>query len=154
MTDKSEFGICWLTLWIISIGFNSALECLGEFAGPIIEGLGNILGMHVALLVGGPEPAKRGQINVSRYFVSSCMYSGLLTFAIACTMAATEKLCPRIGKRPTKKNTKWSRHCFRNIWRHATVSRYLILFCNDLYFSSSDGRSSRCEPPRAQPIGQ
>jgi hypothetical protein len=27
-----------------------------------------MLGMHVSLLVGGPEPRKNGQINVIRYF--------------------------------------------------------------------------------------
>ncbi|KAH7905687.1 hypothetical protein BJ138DRAFT_1105784 [Hygrophoropsis aurantiaca] len=43
---------------------------LGSFAGPILAGMHKILGMHVSLLVGGPEPRKDGQINVL------CMHEG------------------------------------------------------------------------------
>jgi hypothetical protein len=47
--------------------FTRAIDRLGGFLGPIIEGIGETLGMHVSVLVGGPEPRKNGQINVIRY---------------------------------------------------------------------------------------
>jgi hypothetical protein len=47
--------------------FARAIDRLAGFLGPIIEGIGNTLGMHVSVLVGGPEPRKNGQINVIRY---------------------------------------------------------------------------------------
>ncbi|KAH7903436.1 hypothetical protein BJ138DRAFT_1020632, partial [Hygrophoropsis aurantiaca] len=42
----------------------AALDRLGTFAGPLLSGIHDILGMHVTLLVGGPEPRKDGQISV------------------------------------------------------------------------------------------
>ncbi|KAH7902772.1 hypothetical protein BJ138DRAFT_1108251, partial [Hygrophoropsis aurantiaca] len=47
----------------------AALDRLGSFAGPLLAGMHEILGMHVTLLVGGPEPRKGGQINVLRQVI-------------------------------------------------------------------------------------
>jgi hypothetical protein len=43
-----------------------AINHLATFAGPIIEGIAKATGMHVALLIGGPEPRNGGQLNVIR----------------------------------------------------------------------------------------
>ncbi|KAH7917358.1 hypothetical protein BV22DRAFT_1026505, partial [Leucogyrophana mollusca] len=48
-----------------------ALDTLSSFAGPILAGMHEILGMHVTLLVGDPESRKDGQINVL------CMHEGV-----------------------------------------------------------------------------
>ncbi|KAG1907610.1 uncharacterized protein F5891DRAFT_938521 [Suillus fuscotomentosus] len=41
-----------------------ALDNLASFSGPILAGMSATLGMHVSLLVGGPEPRKQGKITV------------------------------------------------------------------------------------------
>ncbi|KAG2047696.1 hypothetical protein BDR06DRAFT_1013638 [Suillus hirtellus] len=41
-----------------------ALDNLASFAGPILAGMSATLGMHISLLVGGPEPRKQGKITV------------------------------------------------------------------------------------------
>ncbi|KAJ8695384.1 SERTA domain-containing protein 3 [Pleurotus ostreatus] len=41
-----------------------AIERLGDFFYPIMEGVSEITRCHVTVLVGGPEPAQGGQINV------------------------------------------------------------------------------------------
>ena len=46
---------------------SSAIDRLGGFVGPIIEGIGNATGMHVSIMIRGPEPQKGGQLNVIRY---------------------------------------------------------------------------------------
>ena len=52
---------------LIIYNLYSAIKRLGHFATPILEGISQILGMHATLIVGGPEPARDGQINVLRY---------------------------------------------------------------------------------------
>ncbi|KAG2145303.1 uncharacterized protein EDB93DRAFT_1104761 [Suillus bovinus] len=42
----------------------AALDNLATFAGPVLTGMAEILGMHVSLLVGGPEPRKQGKITI------------------------------------------------------------------------------------------
>ncbi|KAG1907622.1 uncharacterized protein F5891DRAFT_1180646 [Suillus fuscotomentosus] len=42
----------------------AALDNLATFAGLVLAGMAEILGMHVSLLVGGPEPRKQGKITV------------------------------------------------------------------------------------------
>ncbi|KAI6151211.1 hypothetical protein BKA82DRAFT_153352 [Pisolithus tinctorius] len=42
----------------------SAIDRLPSFAGPLLSGMHAILGMHVTLIVGGPEPRKDGNITV------------------------------------------------------------------------------------------
>ncbi|KAG1789260.1 uncharacterized protein HD556DRAFT_1447110 [Suillus plorans] len=46
------------------INRQAALDNLATFAGPVLAGMAEILGMHVSLLVGGPEPRKQGKITV------------------------------------------------------------------------------------------
>lgn len=43
------------------------LDRLGNTMGPVVVGLGEMLDMHVTLVVGGPEPKKNGQLNVITY---------------------------------------------------------------------------------------
>ncbi|KAG2101827.1 uncharacterized protein F5147DRAFT_655152 [Suillus discolor] len=45
-----------------------ALDNLATFAGPILSGMSETLGMHVSLFVGGPEPRKQGKITVVSIF--------------------------------------------------------------------------------------
>ncbi|KIK75813.1 hypothetical protein PAXRUDRAFT_36959 [Paxillus rubicundulus Ve08.2h10] len=42
----------------------ATIDRLAGFAGPILSGMAQALGMHVSLFVGGPEPHKGGQITV------------------------------------------------------------------------------------------
>ncbi|KAG1898336.1 uncharacterized protein F5891DRAFT_955634 [Suillus fuscotomentosus] len=42
----------------------AALNRLASFAGPLLSGISLALGMHVTLMVGGPEPRKQGKISV------------------------------------------------------------------------------------------
>ncbi|KAG1794443.1 uncharacterized protein HD556DRAFT_1443005 [Suillus plorans] len=42
----------------------AALDGLAPFAGPLLSGISSALGMHVTLMVGGPEPRKQGKISV------------------------------------------------------------------------------------------
>ncbi|KAG2126047.1 hypothetical protein DEU56DRAFT_697409, partial [Suillus clintonianus] len=42
----------------------AALDRLASFAGPLLSGISCALGMHVTLMVGGPEPRKQGKISV------------------------------------------------------------------------------------------
>ncbi|KIJ90788.1 hypothetical protein K443DRAFT_14946, partial [Laccaria amethystina LaAM-08-1] len=39
------------------------LDSLPSVLGPLIEGVGEAIGMHVTVLIGGPEPKKQGQLN-------------------------------------------------------------------------------------------
>ncbi|EDR12543.1 uncharacterized protein LACBIDRAFT_312075 [Laccaria bicolor S238N-H82] len=39
------------------------LDTLPSIMGPLIEGVGEAIGMHVTVLVGGPEPKRQGQLN-------------------------------------------------------------------------------------------
>lgn len=56
-----------------------ALDNLASFAGPILAGMSATLGMHVSLLVGGPEPRKQGKITVVRYVFLHCSNMGLMS---------------------------------------------------------------------------
>ncbi|KAF9501047.1 hypothetical protein BDN71DRAFT_1426713 [Pleurotus eryngii] len=40
------------------------LDKIGNFFYPIIDGIKQVLNMHVTVLIGGPEPAKGGQLNI------------------------------------------------------------------------------------------
>ncbi|KAI6040686.1 hypothetical protein EDC04DRAFT_2528123, partial [Pisolithus marmoratus] len=42
---------------------HSAIDRLPSFAGPLLSGMHIILGMHITLIVGGPEPRKGGNIT-------------------------------------------------------------------------------------------
>lgn len=44
-----------------------AIDALAITLGPLIRHLSESLGMHVSVFLGGPEPARRGQINMIRY---------------------------------------------------------------------------------------
>lgn len=56
--------------FIIQLIFaNRILDRIGNSWGPVIAALGDSLGMHVTLVIGGPEPSKNGQINVISYVV-------------------------------------------------------------------------------------
>ncbi|KAH7917593.1 hypothetical protein BV22DRAFT_1026074 [Leucogyrophana mollusca] len=44
--------------------YSRAINRLGSFAGPLLSGMHGILGVHVTLIVGRPEPRKGGAINV------------------------------------------------------------------------------------------
>lgn len=41
-----------------------AIDRLSSFVGPLLAGMHDVLGMHLTLLVGGPEPRKGGRITV------------------------------------------------------------------------------------------
>ncbi|EDR14486.1 uncharacterized protein LACBIDRAFT_305115 [Laccaria bicolor S238N-H82] len=41
-----------------------ALNKLPNVLGPVVHGLGQALGMHITVLLGGPEPMKKGVLNI------------------------------------------------------------------------------------------
>lgn len=43
-----------------------ALDDLPNLLGPLLEGIGKSLKMHVSVFIGGPEPILKGQINAIR----------------------------------------------------------------------------------------
>ena len=52
--------------------FSRVLDSLPSILGPLIEGVGEAIGMHVTVLIGGPEPKKQGQLNTIRYVGTTC----------------------------------------------------------------------------------
>lgn len=63
-----ELLICHTTL--LTLFIYSAIDCLGSFVGPIICSIGEVLGMHVCMLIGRPEPRKNGSISILSYVIS------------------------------------------------------------------------------------
>ena len=43
------------------------LDSLPNLLGPVIQIIGEAVGMHISLLIGSPEPQKKGQLNMVGY---------------------------------------------------------------------------------------
>ena len=57
-------------MFVLALTFSiRALNELLNVLGPVIQGLRQALGMHVTLLLGGPELKKKGVLNIIRYLV-------------------------------------------------------------------------------------
>ena len=41
--------------------FTRVLDSLPSIMGPLIEGVGEAVGMHITVLIGGPDPKMQGQ---------------------------------------------------------------------------------------------
>ncbi|EDR08975.1 uncharacterized protein LACBIDRAFT_326622 [Laccaria bicolor S238N-H82] len=52
----------------------TVLNALPSILGPLIEGVGKAVGMHITVLIGGPEPKMQGQLNAFSRRVSSMHY--------------------------------------------------------------------------------
>ena len=46
------------------IATTRALDRIGRFIYPILDGVSSLLGMHTSFFIGGPEPVQGGQVNV------------------------------------------------------------------------------------------
>ncbi|KIJ89724.1 hypothetical protein K443DRAFT_44993, partial [Laccaria amethystina LaAM-08-1] len=62
------------------------LDSLPSILGPLIEGVGEAIGMHVTVLIGGPEPKKQGQLNTIRYVGTTCSLRHSTTTYRVCSM--------------------------------------------------------------------
>lgn len=72
--SRQAYGIVDQCFFHYSILIHSAIDKLPSFAGPFLSGIHAILGMHVTLLVGGPEPRKHGNITVLSYVLFTFLY--------------------------------------------------------------------------------
>ena len=55
--------------------FTRVLDSLPSIMGPLIEGVGEAVGMHVTVLIGGPEPKMQGQLNTIRSVSTSLWFT-------------------------------------------------------------------------------
>ena len=51
---------------------NRVLDSLPNLLGPVIQIIGEAVGMHISVLIGGPEPQKKGQLNMVGYVSFIC----------------------------------------------------------------------------------
>lgn len=56
--------LCFLTVTFVLNSIYSAIDRLADFAGPLLSGMSQIMGMHCSLFVGGPEPRAQGKIRI------------------------------------------------------------------------------------------
>lgn len=66
---------CFLTLDVLDLipTANRVLDKLPNLLGPVIQIVGEVVGMHISVLIGGPEPKKKGQLNMLAYTFFVCM---------------------------------------------------------------------------------
>ena len=57
---------------ILSPMTNRVLDSLPNLLGPVIQIIGEAVGMHISVLIGGPEPQKKGQLNMVGYVLFIC----------------------------------------------------------------------------------
>lgn len=53
---------------------NRVLDSLPNLLGPVIQIIGEAVGMHISVLIGGPEPQKKGQLNMIGYVAFILLY--------------------------------------------------------------------------------
>lgn len=73
------------------------IDNLASVLAPVGKHLSETLGMHVSIFVGGPEPAKRGQINIIRYVLFMLSEIAELIAIVACTTGWIRLRYPRVG---------------------------------------------------------
>ena len=64
---EAQLYVPWLCIPVVVLICSvRALNELPNVLGLLIQGLGQALGMHVTMLLGGPEPKKKGVLNIIR----------------------------------------------------------------------------------------
>lgn len=64
---EAQLYVPWLCIPVVALIHSvRALNELPNVLGALIQGLGQALGMHVTMLLGGPEPKKKGVLNIIR----------------------------------------------------------------------------------------
>ena len=78
-----------------------ALNDLPNLLGPLLEGIGKSLKMHISVFIGGPEPIQNGNINairsVSIYLTTSTMELMSVDRPLASITVQTRHPLPRSG---------------------------------------------------------
>lgn len=86
-----------------------ALDALPNLLGPLLEGIGKSLKMHVSVFIGGPEPRQKGKINaITLVYSSNKVYYGT-DEPLASITAITRLLLPKSGPWRTLRNSPSSR---------------------------------------------
>ncbi|KAK7024194.1 SERTA domain-containing protein 3 [Paramarasmius palmivorus] len=70
---------------------------LPSFAQPILDGIREATGMHCTLLVGGPEPADMGRLNLVSFHSGETLSIPALNFGEACQEGYRKLLIPLYG---------------------------------------------------------
>ncbi|KAK7024162.1 SERTA domain-containing protein 3 [Paramarasmius palmivorus] len=74
-----------------------AINRLPAFVQPILDGIVATTGMHCTLLVGGPEPADMGRLNVVGFSSGRTLSNPALTFGEACEEGYRRYVIPLYG---------------------------------------------------------
>lgn len=90
----------------------SLLRCIEGVSGivqPILDVICAYTGMKATLLVGGPEPADGGRINVIRYVPGPISLKKNLTHFLVSILALFRALSPQISEKQSAQHTS-------NLW--------------------------------------
>lgn len=118
-------------------------DSLPSILGPLIEGVGEAVGMHVTVLIEGPEPKMQRQLNTIRYVGAICCLSKAFNSRYVYSMhySFDKQAVPKVWGQANKASFKLVTNAFTSFLEtcYCRYSEVLGDYVTDTVFCSTRG---------------